>query len=397
MTPYTKHLNLWRYAAGNIQVYRGRTFAIILFIGISIALLSSINFLREGINQDINSSLGLSPDILIQGYAAGRTIPINSSLASLIESVDGVELVIPRIWGYLSASDKLYLMMGLNFSIYPLDDPELGFILSKGRMIGANENHSTCIIGSGVAEASRAQVGSWLLIEDINGDPKEFEVVGIFTLNSKIYTHDLILTDIESARSFFQLPEGLVTDLTVWTTEDNSDFAIAPQIDDLIDDVRILDKETLGNLLHHSTNERAGYFVIVWTLILLGTILFCFSISSAISLDSRREVGLLKTLGYSITDILEIRFVEFALTGIWASLIGYSSAIFFTFYLGAPILADFMLGWSSLFTPFVVPLKITFESLLVAFGLGTIPLLIATIIPAWNNAIIEPDEILRGV
>ncbi|MHA1112754.1 MAG: ABC transporter permease, partial [Promethearchaeota archaeon] len=372
MTRYTKHLNLWRYAAGNIQVYRGRTFAIILFIGISIALLSSINFLREGINQDINSSLGLSPDILIQGYAAGRTIPINSSLASLIESVDGVELVIPRIWGYLSASDKLYLMMGLNFSIYPLDDPELGFILSKGRMIGANENHSTCIIGSGVAEASRAQVGSWLLIEDINGDPKEFEVVGIFTLNSKIYTHDLILTDIESARSFFQLPEGLVTDLTVWTTEDNSDFAIAPQIDDLIDDVRILDKETLGNLLHHSTNERAGYFVIVWTLILLGMILFCFSISSAISLDSRREVGLLKTLGYSITDILEIRFIEFTLTGIWASLIGYSAAIFFTFYLGAPILADFMLGWSALFTPFVVPMKITFESLLVAFGLGTI-------------------------
>ncbi len=61
MTRYTKHLNLWRYAARNIQVYRGRTFAIILFIGISIALLSSINFLREGINQDINSSLGLSP------------------------------------------------------------------------------------------------------------------------------------------------------------------------------------------------------------------------------------------------------------------------------------------------------------------------------------------------
>ena len=126
-------------------------------------------------------------------------------------------------------------------------------------------------------------------------------------------------------------------------------------------------------------------------------ILFCFSISSAISLDSRREVGLLKTLGYSITDILEIRFVEFALTGIWASAIGYSIAIFYTFYLGAPILADFMLGWSALFTPFVVPLKITFESLIVAFGLGTIPLLIATIIPAWNNAIIEPDEILRGV
>jgi ABC-type lipoprotein release transport system permease subunit len=397
MTRYTKHFNLWRYAAGNVQVYRGRTFAIILFIGITIALLSSINFLREGINQDIESSLGLSPDILIQGYSAGRTIPINSTLSSLIENVDGVELVIPRIWGYLSTPDNLYLLMGLNFSIYPLNDPELGFSLAKGRMIDEDENHSTCIIGSGVAEASRAQVGSWLLMEDINGQAKEFEVVGIFTLYSKIYTHDLILTDITSARSFFQLPEGLTTDLTVWTTGEIPDSTIALQIDDLIDDIRISDKETLGNVLYHSTNERAGYFAIVWTLVLLGMILFCFSISSAISLDSRREVGLLKTLGYSITDILEIRFFEFALTGIWASLIGYSVAIFYTFYLGAPVLADFMLGWSALFTPFVVPLKVTFESLIVAFGLGTIPLLIATIIPAWKNAIIEPDEILRGV
>jgi ABC-type lipoprotein release transport system permease subunit len=394
---YTKHLNLWRYSAKNIQVYRGRTFAILLFIGITIALLSSIDFLREGINQDIDSSLELSPDILIQGNKAGRTVPINSSITPLIENVSGVELVTPRIWGYLSAADKLYLLMGINFSIYPLDDPDLGFILSKGRMLEADENHSTCIIGSGVAEASRAQVGSWLLLEDINGEQKEFEVIGIFSLKSKIYTHDLILTDIPSAKSFFHLPEGLVTDLTVWTTNTISDSAIAFNIDGLIDDVRILDKETLGNLLQHSTNERAGFFTIVWTIILLGMILFCFSISSAISLDSRREVGLLKTLGYSITDILEIRFVEFTLTGIWASLIGYSLAIVFTFYLGAPILADFMLGWSAIFNPFVVPVKITFESLIVAFGLGTIPLLIATIIPAWNNAIIEPDEILRGV
>jgi ABC-type lipoprotein release transport system permease subunit len=394
---YTKHLNLWRYASKNIQVYRGRTFAILLFIGITIALLSSINFLREGINQDIDSSLGLSPDILIQGNKAGRTTPLNSSIIPLIENVDGVKLVIPRIWGYLSAADRLYLLMGLNFSIYPLDDPDLGFTLSKGRIPGADENHSTCIIGSGVAEASRAQVGSWLLLEDINGQQKEFEVIGIFSVNSKIYTHDLILTDISSAKSFFLLPEDLITDITVWIENETANSAVAFKIDELIDDVRILDKETLGNLLHHSTNERAGYFAIVWTIILLGMILFCFSISSAISLDSRREVGLLKTLGYSITDILEIRFVEFALTGIWASLIGDSIAIVYTFYLGAPILADFMLGWSSIFPPFVVPLKITFESLILAFGLGTIPLLIATIIPAWNNAIVEPDEILRGV
>ncbi|MHA1167406.1 MAG: hypothetical protein ACTSRU_06260 [Candidatus Hodarchaeales archaeon] len=89
--------------------------------------------------------------------------------------------------------------------------------------------------------------------------------------------------------------------------------------------------------------------------------------------------------------------VEITLTGFIATTIGVFGAVIYDFYLGAPVIADLMLGWSVMFPPFILPLKITFDSLLVAYGIGIIPLLIATVVPAWKNAITEPDEVLRGL
>jgi len=96
-------------------------------------------------------------------------------------------------------------------------------------------------------------------------------------------------------------------------------------------------------------------------------------------------------------DVLEIRIIEYTLTGFIASTIGIFGAIIYDFYLGAPVLADFMLGWSVVFPPFILPLKINLDILIVAYGLGIIPLLIAVVVPAWSNAITEPEEVLRGL
>ncbi len=110
-----------------------------------------------------------------------------------------------------------------------------------------------------------------------------------------------------------------------------------------------------------------------------------------------QEIGLLKTLGFTTFDVLDIRKIEFTFTGFFVSTLGIFGAIVYDFYLGAPILSDFMLGWSVLFPPFILPLRITFDSLLVAYGIGIIPLVVGTVVPAWKNAITEPDEVLRGL
>jgi len=83
-----KQYNLFSYAFRNIQVYRGRTLSIIIFTSLVTGILSSMDFMREGINQDAEASLEFAPDILIQGYDSGRVVPVNTSIMQAISSVE---------------------------------------------------------------------------------------------------------------------------------------------------------------------------------------------------------------------------------------------------------------------------------------------------------------------
>ncbi|MHA1331433.1 MAG: hypothetical protein ACTSR2_10185, partial [Candidatus Hodarchaeales archaeon] len=127
------------------------------------------------------------------------------------------------------------------------------------------------VIGSGVADSSKAQIGSILLLLDINNNEFELEVIGIFSVSSKIYSHDLILTDINSSREFFQYDENHSTDIAVWTDGDSSQ--VASVISDKTDGVKVIDRNILRDLLVHSTNERAGFFVLIWFLLSLCPVL----------------------------------------------------------------------------------------------------------------------------
>ncbi len=307
--------------------------------------------------------------------------------------------VSPRVWGYLSAANNLYTMMGIETSHLSIILGETSFDI-KGQMLTGNASHPVCVIGTGVAEASQARIGNWLLLTDINGKEMEFEIIGIFSIESKIYNHDLILTDIQQAREFFNLPQDQSTDLGVWLTSnltESEQTDIFQKIDESINDIKILDKNTLRNLIHNSINERAGYFSIFWVILLSAMLLFAFAISSAVSFEAKKEIGLLKTIGFTTPDILQIRVLEYTITGFIATTIGIVGAIIYAFYFGAPFLSDFMLGWSVLFPPFILPLKLSLEGIIIAYGLGILPLVIFTVIPAWGNAITEPEEVLRGL
>jgi len=156
------------------------------------------------------------------------------------------------------------------------------------------ETDPVCILGSGVASAARADIGSYLLLTDIDNNEHEFEVIGIFTVASKIYTHDLIITSFNHSHAFFGLKDYQATDLAVWLEPGTNPATVSIAISAVTEGIKIIDKQVLGNLIEHSNNEKAGFYTAVWYLLLLGMLLFAFTISSAVSGDARKEIGLLK-------------------------------------------------------------------------------------------------------
>ncbi|MGD9397416.1 MAG: ABC transporter permease [Candidatus Thorarchaeota archaeon] len=400
-----KHSNLASYALGNVLKYRTKSAAIVMALFISTSILCSVEFIREGVVQDVSASIEEGPDILVQRLVGGRQAVVPTEWLSNVSHTHGVRLATPRVWGYTDVGNgRLFTVMGVNVTEYGGVIEAVGVeFIESGRFLNESDTRKM-IIGSGIVDMMAAsalsiqiQVGSTLSLISFEGELIEFEVIGIFSSNSKIFSYDLILTDINSAREMFGVDNATCTDVAVWTEYGSDLNSVAFRLDTEIADARVLTRDAISDALLKTYGGRAGVVAILWTVVLLALVLVAFIASSAGSEEARREVGLLKALGFDTVDVLEIRMLESLTLSLLGVSLGISFAIVFDFVLGAPLLAGYLLGWNLLLLNGGIPLAVTLSTIFIVYAVGLVPILVASAIPSWRNAITEPDIVLRGV
>jgi ABC-type lipoprotein release transport system permease subunit len=400
-----KHSNLASYALGNVLKYRTKSAAIVVALFISTSILCSVEFIREGVVQDISASVDEGPDIVVQRLVGGRQVVVPTDWISNVTDTHGVRLATPRVWGYTDVGNgRLLTVMGINSTEYGSVLGVAGTeILDSGRFLNESDTRKM-IVGSGIVDMMAAsalsihiEVGSELSLISYDGELVEFEVIGIFSSDSKIFSYDLILTDIGSAREVLGVDNSSCTDVAVWTEYGSDLNSVAFRLDTGIADARVLTSDAISDAMLKTYGGRAGVVALLWTVVLLAMILLAFTASSAGSEEARREVGLLKALGFDTVDILEIRMMESLTLSLLGVSLGISFAIVYGFVLGAPIIAGFLLGWNLLLLNGGVPLAVTLSTLFTVYVVGLVPILVASVIPSWRNAITEPDIVLRGV
>jgi len=400
-----KQSNLASYALGNVLKYRTRSVAIILALFISTSILCSVEFIREGVITDVSSSVDEGPDIVLQRLIGGRQVPIPDSWMGNVTNTTGVRVATPRVWGYSDVgSGSLLTVMGVNATEYGGMINAVGTdILETGRFLNETD-YRKMIVGQGIVDMMAAsamplhvQVGTLLSLITNEGDLIEFEVIGVFHSDSKIYSYDMILTDLGSAREVLGYENSTFTDIAIWTNFGSDLNSIAFRLDSRLPEARVLTSDAISDLMLKAYTGRAGVTALLWLVVLLAVILLAFTASSAGSEEARREVGLLKALGFDTVDILTIRMFESITLSLLGVSLGISFAIVFDFVLGAPLLAGYILGWGLVLLPGGIPLAISISTLFTVYAMGLIPILVASVIPSWRNAITEPDIVLRGV
>ena len=398
-----KHSNLASYALGNVLKYRTKSVAIVLALFVSTSILCSVEFIREGVVQDVSNSLEESPDIIVQKIVGGRQVGIPTDWIENITDIHGVRLATPRIWGYTDVgSGNLLTIMGINSTEYGTVGGVVGSdILADGRFLNETDS-GKMIIGSGIVDLMAAsavpiQVGSVLSLISYNDELIEFEVIGIFSSEAKIFSYDLILTDLGSARQLLGVDNSSCTDVAVWTDFGADLNSVAFRLDTGFEEARILTRDAIGDSMLKTYGGRAGIVALLWIVVVMSMIILAFTASSAGSEEARREVGLLKALGFDTIDVLEIRMLESVIVSLLGVSLGISFAIIYDFVLGAPILAGYLLGWNLFLLNGGIPLVASLSTIFTVYVVGVIPILVATVIPSWRNAITEPDIVLRGV
>lgn len=400
-----KHSNLVSYALGNVLKYRTRSLAIVTALILSTFLLGSAEFIREGVMTDLNASADEGPDLIVQKLWGGRQAPVPLEWKENLSAIHGVRLATPRVWGYIDVGGGgLLTVMGVNASEYGTIVGTTGTeIMEEGRFLNDTDRYRM-VVGEGILDIMRASfagvsvgIGSALSLIAQNGSLIEFEIIGVFSSNSRIYSNDLILTDLDSARQVLGLEGASCTDYALWAEYGEDLNSVAFRIDTQIADARVLTRDALSDAMLVTYGNRAGVVALLWVVLLMTVILLSFTVSTSGSDEARREVGLLKALGYDTVDVLEIRMFESLTLGMLGASLGVSSAIVFDFILGAPILSGYLLGWSLLLLNGGLPLAISAPTIFTLYVVAIVPLLVATVVPAWRNAITEPDVVLRGV
>jgi ABC-type lipoprotein release transport system permease subunit len=108
--------------------------------------------------------------------------------------------------------------------------------------------------------------------------------------------------------------------------------------------------------------------------------------------SERKEIGILRAIGWSIKDILKLKFYENLSIVMVSFILGVILAYLYVFIWNAPLLSQIFLGSANLsnnvsFTP-VVELGLLGS----IFLFYAVPFLAAVLIPAWKIAVTPPKE-----
>jgi len=391
--------NLLNYSVNCILRYKVRTIVILVCLSVAATVFSSVAFMKDGLARDGQLSLKYAPDLTVQGIVAGRQAFIETSNIGIIRGIGGVNDVVPRIWGYGNVGNNLLVILGIDLRVTTINPAE-PYPLESGVFLNPQRNN-TVVIGKAVADLLDARVGSILTILSESNQARQYDVIGVFNSESSIYNADMILMNINDARSFFKVPDDKVTDLSVHVTPTDPGNYV-PLLDYVAREisgrpnVRVLTKDVLLKAQETTYGARSGFFSVVWYIILIAVALIAFNQTVVVGHESKFEVGLLKALGFSTSDIIKVRLIESAILGTLAGSIGLTLGIVYDAVLNAPVLRDFMLGWAVLYPTFTVPVYISAQTVLLAYAITIVPILFATVIPSWLNATVDPDIAMRG-
>ncbi|MEZ4339791.1 MAG: FtsX-like permease family protein [Sandaracinaceae bacterium] len=382
-------LALIDYAVGALRRRAAKTLALTVGLAFVVGLFGAALLMTDAIRREYELLADRMPDLTVQRLVAGRPALIPASAAAELSDIPTVRSVEPRVWGYyfFTAIESNVTIVGTEHTGEALD-----VAVSDGRL--PREGNEVAI-GDGLAELLGLRVGDEMGVP-LAGEVVFSRVVGIFGDDSAIRSADLVIARPDHARRLLGVSEGWATDLAVDLTTQDEAPVVTERIAERLSGARVLDRRLLRRTYELTFDTRGGLLALLLVPALAAFLLLSWERLSGLGDAERREIGVLKAVGWATSDVLAARIVESAIIAIVGAVLGLGIAYAYVFWLGAPGLADALLGWSNLrpalhLTPAIDPLQAC-----ALLGAVVVPFVAVSVVPAWRAAMVDPDPALRG-
>lgn len=386
------NLYIIEYAINSLIRQKYKSFFVTLVLTSLVFLLSSLFFITNSIKYELKSTLESLPEITIQKIKAGRHYDISVDVVDEVLSITGVQSAVARVWGYYYFENA-----GVNFTLVGLDEYEQQYKKSFVKAVKELDfSKPSMIVGEGVKKVmDKNYYKDYFNFIKPDGTLKKMALTGLFNSDTELESNDVMVMSKESVREIFDIPSQSATDIVIRVSNHNEIATIASKIKQLYPDSRVVTKDDLKISYQNIFDYKSGVFLVLFVISIFTFFIIIYDKTSGLSSEQKREIGVLKAIGWRVDDVLREKFYEGLIVSFFSYILGIILALFFVYILKAPLLQNIFSGYSQLKTSFNLPFVLDVQTLALIFFLSVPIYIAATIIPSWRSATLEVDEVIR--
>jgi lipoprotein-releasing system permease protein len=261
--------------------------------------------------------------------------------------------------------------------------------VKEGRFTDLSRGGNRILIGSGLAQKLGATNGSTIQITNSKGIQVPFKVIGYFESGNRMLDETTAfgyLVDVQ--RLADQVSE--INNIAVKLKDFNQARNVAHDWAKLLpDQVQSWDEINAAFLNVFQIQDATRYLMIAVILLVAG--FGIYNILNVVVSQKKKEIAILRSMGYESQDILELFFLQGIILGVTGSLIGLVLG-----YISCLGLAQLTFGGGPMGGGAKMMVSFDPTIYLRAFVFGTLSSAIASILPARSAGQLTPIDIIRS-
>ena len=368
------------YAMAAMARQRARNLGLLLVYTLLTAVLASVLLLGSAMRREAAAMLQDTPDVVLQGMRMGRHEMSRAADVDKLVGLRGAHAVQGRLWGYLYDTAS-----GANYTLQVPAAPASSLVLAKGEVV----------LGEGVARLRQVQVGGPVFLVSPSGVALNLKLKAVLPAATALVSSDLVLLSEADFRRFFQLADDEYTDIALRVRNPKEIAKVAEKAGIALRQHRVITREDLLRTYEAIFSWREGMLLALLSGALLAFAILAFDKASGLSAQERRDIGILKAIGWDTGDILRMKLWEATLVSLTAFALGLGLAYVHVFVFSAPLIEAVLKGWSVLYPRFALTPTVDGLQLATLALLTVLPYLAAVTVPVWRAASADPDAAMR--
>ncbi len=390
--------------------------SLISFIGITlaVAVLIIVMSVMNGFRSELMTRiLGFNGHVYVTGGPI--TAPGRDKLVARLAAIDGVVQVAPIVEAQAMVMGQGQISGAVVRGITPTDLAATKLVsenIVRGSLEGFGEGEyggDLILVGDRMAQSLGVQPGDAITLVSPSGGAtafgatpqrKTYTIVGTFSVGMSDYDQTFIYMPLEQAQLFFGRDSSIdFVELKLANPDRAS--AMKPQVSAVVGPTSVVTDWTQKNASYWGALqvERKVMFLILMLLVGIAAMNIISGLLMLVK-NKGKDIAILRTMGADKGSILRIFFMAGATVGALGTLTGLLIGVLFCLFIDPIQQAVEWISGAQVFSADVyflsrIPAKIDWMEItvIVSWSLGVA--FLATLLPAWQAARLDPVEALR--